>query len=85
MQVPGSPPQFYDRFFKYGFQPYKPKVEEIQYVNPAHHRNCLEYIAEYGRELLTESLNKALALAVKVDGQVDAHQVQICCSFYCNN
>jgi hypothetical protein len=28
------------------FEPYEPKLEEMQYVNPTHHRNCLRYIAE---------------------------------------
>ena len=57
------------------FQPYEPKADEIQYVNPSHHRECLGCIADCGREQLVKSLDEALAVAVKVDGQVDAFQV----------
>ena len=57
------------------FQPYEPKADEIQYVNPSHHHECLGCIADCGREQLVKSLDEALAVAVKVDGQVDAFQV----------
>ena len=57
------------------FQPYEPKADEIQYVNPSHHRECLGCIADCGQEQLVKSLDEALAVAVKVDGQVDAFQV----------
>ena len=55
------------------FSPYLPTVEQMQYCHPGHHRECLKYIAECGREDTVKELQ--CSCCVKVDGHVDAYQV----------
>ena len=48
----------------------------MQYLNLPQHKELLKLIARCERENLQSKLETALAIAVKVDGQVDAYQVQ---------
>ena len=58
------------------FLPYAPSLFDAQYTNPVHHRECLNCIADCGKEDLVKNLDQALAIAVKVDGHVDAYQTE---------
>ena len=58
------------------FLPYSPSLFDAQYTNLVHHRECLNCIADCGKEDLVKSLDQALAIAVKVDGHVDAYQTE---------
>ena len=58
------------------FLPYTPSLGDAQYTNPVHHRECLSCIADCGKEDLVKGLDQALAIAVKVDGHVDAYQTE---------
>ena len=58
------------------FVPYEPTLYEAQYMNPVHHQECLECIASIGRSDLATNLDSAVAVSVKVDGHVDAYQVE---------
>ena len=58
------------------FLSYTPSLFDAQYTNPVHHRECLNCIADCGKEDLVKNLDQALAIAVKVDGHVDAYQTE---------
>ena len=47
----------------------------MQYVNPLQHTEILLLLAEYGRKQLCDKLEDAIAVCVKADGNVDAHQI----------
>lgn len=47
----------------------------MQYVNPPQHKEILLLLAEYGRKQLCDKLEDAIAVCVKADGNVDAHQI----------
>ena len=52
-------------------EPFIPTTNQIQYLNPVHHREFLSCIAEVGRKQTAEELSGALAASVWVDGSVD--------------
>ena len=58
-----------------GFEPYQPRVKDMQYVNPPQHKEILLLLAEYGRKQLCDKIEDAIAVCVKADGNVDAHQI----------